>query len=138
MMICRQLMANKGRVKKVEISTWGDVKPVPHFLSLKEYLQCILSCLSNFRLCFFHLRGQGWALFTHHFRGGGGGVSKSVEISTHFFNPFPNIQHRQMVTDKFRRTSFPYFGVKLICVCLMFAYRKNSLFTLRRPMFKLP
>ena len=28
-------------------------------------------------------------------------------------------------------TSFPYFGVKLICVCLMFAYRKNSLFTLR-------
>ena len=103
MMICRQLIANKGRVKKVEISTWGDVKPVPHFLSLKEYLQCILSCLSNFRLCFFHLRGQGWALFTHHFRGGGGGVSKSVEISTHFFNPFPNIQHRQMVTDKFRR-----------------------------------
>ena len=23
-------------------------------------------------------------------------------------------------------TSFPYFGVKLICVCLMFAYRKKS------------
>ena len=26
---------------------------------------------------------------------------------------------------------FSYFEVKLICVCLIFAYRKNSLFTLR-------
>ena len=25
------------------------------------------------------------------------------------------------------KTSFPYFGVKLSCVCLMFAYRKNQL-----------
>ena len=25
-------------------------------------------------------------------------------------------------------TSLPYFGVKLSCVCLMFAYRKNSLY----------
>ena len=24
------------------------------------------------------------------------------------------------------KTSFPYFGVKLSCVCLMFAYRKKS------------
>ena len=32
---------------------------------------------------------------------------------------------RTYFMPKAKRTSLPYFGVKLSCVCLMFAYRKK-------------
>ena len=37
-------------------------------------------------------------------------------------------RHCHTFNNQFRyQTSLPYFGVKLSCVCLMLAYRKNSL-----------
>ena len=33
--------------------------------------------------------------------------------------------NRSFSISKSDKTSFPYFGVKLSCVCLMIAYRKN-------------
>ena len=31
----------------------------------------------------------------------------------------------QVIRKYYKMTSLPYFGVKLSCVCLMFAYRKE-------------
>ena len=63
-------------MKKVEISTWGDVKPAPHFLSLKEYLQCILSCLSNLDYVFFTLGARGGLYLLITLEGEGVGSAK--------------------------------------------------------------
>ena len=42
------------------------------------------------------------------------------------FDNFFSFQATEMVlTSKWGRTSFPYFGVKLSCFCLMIAYRKK-------------
>ena len=45
---------------------------------------------------------------------------------------FRNIYLRSIIFEGFEvnernQTSFPYFGVKLSCVCLMIAYKKNCL-----------
>ena len=43
--------------------------------------------------------------------------------------PHEGQKYQDLITNSntlSKKTSFPYFGVKLSCVCLMFAYRKKS------------
>ena len=59
----------------------------------------------------------------------GGEVVDKVPVEDHPVRPAHPLDAPGQTPSAFNdmNTSLPYFRVKLSCVCLMFAYRKNSL-----------